>query len=231
MAHRYLIEAHTVRNRLRRGFVDGVAVAVHQADGDGPEALAMRPRQVRFQLLLVQRLHDLAMRTHALIRLDDAVVEYFRQPDIEVEEARAVLVADPKLVGEPPRHYQQGALALALQQRIGRNGGAHPHRLDALCRDRRIGFGAQNVANALERGIVIMLRGFGEQLAGHIAAVRRAGHDVREGSAPVDPELPVCAHAFPLRRVSGASHCQTPLNSLPAAAIHSSARPECSSAW
>ena len=134
MAHRYLLEAHAVRNRLRQRFVGGVAVAVHQADGDGPEALPMRPRQVRFQLVLVQRLHDLAMRAHALVRLDDPVVEYFRQPDIEVEEARAVLVADAELVGQAPGHHQQGALALAFQQRIGRDGGAHPHRLDALCR-------------------------------------------------------------------------------------------------
>ena len=137
------------------------------------------------------------MRAQTLVRLHDIAIEDFRQPDMQVEKARAVLVADPELVGEAPCHHQQGALALALQQRVGRNRGAHPHRLDVLGRDRRIAFRAQYVANALERGVVIVLRCFGEQLAGDIAAVRPPGHDVGEGSAPVDPELPASCSCRP----------------------------------
>ena len=231
VADRDLLEAGAPRDLLRRRLVGGVAVSVHQADGDGPEALRVRPRQVRFQLLPVQRLHDLAMRACALVRLDDRLVEDFRQADMQVEEARAVLVADPELVREALCHHQQGAFALALQQRIGGYGGAHPHRLDAVGRNRLPVRRSQYVADALQRGVVIMLRRFGEQLAGDIAAVRPPRHDVGEGSAPVDPELPASAHAVPLRRVSGASCRRTPLNSIPAAAIHSAGRPECSSAW
>ena len=102
VADRHLLEARAPRDLFRRGLVGGVAVAVHQADGDGAEALAIGPRQVRLQLRLVERLHDLAMRTQALVRLHDFGIEDFRQPDMQVEEARAVLVADPELVGEAP---------------------------------------------------------------------------------------------------------------------------------
>ena len=231
VADRDLLEAGAPRDLFGRGLVGGVAVAVHQADGDGPEALSVRPREVRRQLRLVERLHGLAMRAQALVRLHDLGIEDFRQPDMQVEQARAVLVADAELVGEALCHHQQGALALALQQRVGRNRGAHAHGLDAVGRDRRIAFRAQDVANALERRVVVMLRRFGEQLAGDVAAVRPPGHDVGEGSAPVDPELPAAVHAVPLRRISSASDRRIPLNSAPVAAIHSGARPECSSAW
>jgi len=49
---------------------------------------------------------------------------------------RPVLVADAQHVAEAARHHQQRRLALALEQRVRRDGGAEPHRLDAAVRPR-----------------------------------------------------------------------------------------------
>ena len=48
------------------------------------------------------------------------------------------LVADAQRVGEAAVDHQQRALALALQQRVGGDRGAHLHRLDQPGRDRRV---------------------------------------------------------------------------------------------
>ncbi len=58
-----------------------------------------------------------------------------RQHDVPVEDAGAILVGDAQRVAEAAGDHQQRALSLALQQRVGRHGGAHPHRLDLRDRD------------------------------------------------------------------------------------------------
>src|SRR5437879_10222923 len=47
------------------------------------------------------------------------------QHDLPVEEARAVLVGDAQRIAEAARNKQHGALALALEQRVGGDRGAH----------------------------------------------------------------------------------------------------------
>src|SRR3546814_16358358 len=70
--------------------------------------------------------HNLAARPYAFVHLDDTLVQHLRQHDVPVEQPRARLVADPERVAEPLGDHQDGALALALQEEIGR----------ASCRER-----------------------------------------------------------------------------------------------
>jgi hypothetical protein len=95
-------------------------------------ATLRRPRRRRLQRpqRLVQRLHHLALRAHALVRLDHLAVQQLGQHDVAVEQARPVLVGDAQRIAKAARGDQQRGLALALQQRVGGDRGAHLHALD-----------------------------------------------------------------------------------------------------
>src|SRR3546814_14401601 len=67
--------------------------------------------------------HNLAARPYAFVHLDDTLVQHLRQHDVPVEQPRARLVADPERVAEPLGDQQDGALALAPQEEIGRASG------------------------------------------------------------------------------------------------------------
>ena len=71
--------------------------------------------------------------------------------DLLGEDLRPRLVADLERVAETLGDQQQRALALALEQRIGRDRGAHLHRADRA----RVGSArrlqAEQIANALRR--------------------------------------------------------------------------------
>jgi hypothetical protein len=100
------------------------------------------------------------------------------------------LVADFQRVAETLRGQQQGAVALALQQRVGGNRRAHLDRVDLFGRDALVSCHAHQVADALDGGVLVAFRVFRQQLVGLERAVRHARHQVGKRAAPVDPEIP-----------------------------------------
>ena len=146
--------------------------------------------QVAPQLRRVERQHHLAARADALVDLDHPRVEQLGQHDVAVEHARPVLVGDAQRVAEAARDDQHRGLALALEQRVGGDGRAHLHRIDPLARDRRAGGEAEQVADAGDRGVAVLLRVLRQQLVRDERAVGPARDDVGERAAAVDPELP-----------------------------------------
>ena len=68
---------------------------------------------------------DGAVGGDAFVDLDDAFVERLGQFDLAGEDPRAVLIGDPQRVAEAAGDDESGALALALQQGVGGDGGAH----------------------------------------------------------------------------------------------------------
>ena len=116
----------------------GITVAMHQDDGDGAIALVPGRLQRRAGCLVVQRGHHAAVVGHALVDLDDILVEQFGQHHMAVEQAGSRLIADAQRVPETLCDGQQGALALALQERIGGHRGAHLDSLDRVGGDRRV---------------------------------------------------------------------------------------------
>jgi hypothetical protein len=95
-----------------------------------------------------------------------------RAADVQIEQGGARLGSDPQKIAEPFGDQQQNPFALAFQQGIGGNGGAH---LDG-------GYGTDGqvitrtqpkaVANALHGGIGVAFRIFRQQLAGFQRSVR-----------------------------------------------------------
>ena len=74
--------------------------------------------------------HDLAVGADALVDLDHRAYSSSGSTMWRIEQARPVLVADAQRVAEAARRHQQRRLALALEQRVGRDRRAHLHALD-----------------------------------------------------------------------------------------------------
>ena len=183
-------EAGLARQPRRRRLVRAVAPAVQEDDRAGAQPGIVRGPQALAQVVLVERLDDLAVHADALGGLDHALVEQFGQHDAAVEQPRARLVGDAQRVAEAARRHQQRALALALQQRIGRHRGAHLDALDLLRRDRLAGAQSEQAADALDGGVLVLLGVLAQQLERMQLRVGRTADDIGEGATAVDPELP-----------------------------------------
>jgi hypothetical protein len=85
-------------------------------------------------------------------------------------------------------------LALALQQSVGRNRGAHLDVADAFCRDGGVLVDAEQVADALDGGVWIGLGVFRQELALVQRAVGCTANHIGEGAATIDPEIPNAGH-------------------------------------
>ena len=195
VADRDLGEAHLARERGDLLLVIRIAIGVHEHDRDRLDAVGERRIEFAAHRTEVRLQLDRAVGAHALVHLDDALEQHLGLDDVLGENLRAVLVADAQRVAETFRRHQQRAVALALEQRIGGDRGAHLHGADAALRDRLALLQAEQVADALHGGVLVGFRIFREQLVRGELAVRRAADDVREGAAAIDPEVPGAAHA------------------------------------
>ena len=115
-----------------RALVRRKTIPVHEHDGAGADAARERGAQRGFGRSLVECAHHLAMCAHALVDLDHFLVEHRRQFDAPHEEFRPVLVGDAQGIGETARGHEHGAVALALEQRIGCDRRAHLDGLDGV---------------------------------------------------------------------------------------------------
>ncbi len=106
------------------------------------------------------------------------------------EDLGTRLVADLQPIGEALGDEEQRALALALEQCVGRDGSAHLHRPDGAGRDRRAGGKSDEIADALDGGVAIGLGVLRQELVGDERAVRPSPDHVGEGATTVDPEVP-----------------------------------------
>ena len=190
MAHGDLRETRLARERRRLPLVRGMGVGVHEHNGDRGDAVRHRGPQVLLQCARIERLLHRAVGAHALVGLHHAGVEHLGLDDLFRKDVGPRLVADLQLVLEALGYHQQGRLALALEQRVGGDGGAHLDGGDALGGKGCAGRQREELANGLERGIVVRAGVVGEHLAGDDFTGRRARDHVGEGAATVDPEMP-----------------------------------------
>ncbi len=193
VADRDLGEADLPGDGLQALLVVGVAVAVHQQDGDCADALVEGLAHVARGRRLVERRQDLAPGVHPLADLDRRGVEQLGQLDAAGKDLRPVLVGDAQGVAKAAGHHQQDPLALALQQGVGGDGGAHLHRRDRG-RQRRVVVQPEQAADAGHGRIAIAFRVVRQQLMGDQRAVGALADDVGESAAAIDPELPGTGH-------------------------------------
>jgi hypothetical protein len=167
---------------------------MHEHDRDRLDAVGERGREIGADRGKVWLPFDRAVGAHPLVHLDDALEQHLGLDDVLGEDLRPVLVADAQRVTEAFRGHQQRAVALALQQRIGGDRGAHFHGADAARRDRLALLQAEQVADALHGGIAIAFRILRQQLVRGERAVWAPSDHVRESAAAVDPEVPGPSH-------------------------------------
>ena len=171
-------------------FVGRMAVAVHERHGHGADTVRVRGVEGAPDAGFVERHDHLPTRADALVHLDDALVEQVRQHDVTREQVGPVLIADAQRVAEAARGHEHGPVAGAFQQRVGGDRGAHLDARHRVGRQGRVRGEAEQVADALYRGVPVAFRVGRQQLVGDEATVRPARHEVGEGAAAVDPDLP-----------------------------------------
>ena len=165
-----------------------VTVQVHHRDRADPVGVGLP--QLFAQQLEIRRAQHRALGRDPLVDLDDPLVQHLRQHNVPVENAGAILVGNAQRVAETAGDHQQRALSLALQQRICRHGGAHPHRLHLRDRHGHTFGGPEQRTDPGNRRVAVPRRVLRQQLVRQQAPVRPACHDVGERTAPVNPKLP-----------------------------------------
>jgi hypothetical protein len=130
------------------------------------------------------------MSVNPLVDLQYIGVEHFRQLDIEGEQVRAGLIADPQGIAEASGNRQQCRLPFSLQQGVGGYRGAHLYSGDPLRRQGITRPDAKQYTNTLDGRITIVPGIFRQQFVAEQLAVRLSCHDIGEGAAAINPELP-----------------------------------------
>ncbi len=110
---------------------------MHQHDSDGADAVGFGTFEFAAYGVEIDLALDGAVGAHALVDLDDALVEHVRFDDVLREDFRPRLVTDAQRVAEALGDQKQRALALALEERVGCDRGAHLDGADVLTRNRR----------------------------------------------------------------------------------------------
>ena len=163
---------------------------MHQHDGDRANAVVLGAFQFAAYRVEIDLALDAAVGANALVDLHHALVQHVRLDDVAREDFRPRLIADAQRVAKSLGDQKERAFALALQQRIGGDRGAHLDRVDPLARDRRIGRKPEQVANAVHRRVAVGLGIFRKQFMRGEAAVGTPADHVGKGTAAIDPELP-----------------------------------------
>lgn len=229
VADRHLRKAHLARELRHALLVLGIAIGVHEYDRDSLDAIVECLRQ------RVADIHEIGLQLNgtvgarALGDLDDALEQHLGLDDVFRKNLRTRLVADAKRVAETLGRDEERAVALALEQRIGRNCGAHLHGTDMARRNRFALLQPKQIADALHRGVAVGLRILGKQFVGNERAIGLAADDVGEGAATIDPEIPGLsgrALAALLARLLGRVLAFRPFHRLP---DHCQPRPRCHS--
>ncbi len=158
MGSRHLRETDLARQRGDALLMLGVAITVHENDRRRSDPVIVSRLQGVARSSDIQRYELLTVRIYPFVDLHNSLVQQLWQLYMAGKYLRSILVGNAQGVAKAARNDQQCALALAFQQRVGRHGGAHLHRLDALRRDVRITRQAQHLTDALQCRIPVALR-------------------------------------------------------------------------
>ena len=166
MAGRDLDEPRSSGQGREAALVLRIFPRVHQHDGASTDAHRTRLGKGLTGAGFIEPLDLAAINADAAANLDHTLVEHARKSDLEVEQARPRLVADPKRIGKAAIDHKEGALTLQFEERIGGDGSAHLDGVDRAGRDARVERQAKHGLDAGDRGIAIAVGVLAEQLVG-----------------------------------------------------------------
>ncbi len=173
-----------------RRFVRGIFPRMHEDDGERTITVGLQTLEDAADLGFIGRRLNSAVGAHPLVDLLDARVEQLGEHDFLGEDIGARLVADPERIAETARDDERRALALPLQKRVGGDGRPHLHRADPRARDRGAWSDAKQPADRLDRRVVVDAGILRQKLRRGQPAFGVARHDIGEGAAAIDPEIP-----------------------------------------
>jgi hypothetical protein len=190
VADRDLGESGGSRQICQAAFLLRIFPGMDQGDRTGFDAVGACLLQRCAGCGLIQRFYRCPVRPDAAGDLDTTLMQRLGQGDGQVEQTRPGLVADAQQVGKATVEQQQNARATPLQKGVGRNRGSHPDAVDARGRDRGPLGQAECHGDAGEGGVGVASGILAQQLAGGESPLWVERHDVGEGAAAIDPELP-----------------------------------------
>ena len=174
---------------------------MHERDGDGFVALFLQCSQYGFRLGGIERRFNRAVCLNAFVQFHDLFIKRFRLDDLGRKNVLALLIANAQRIAKTLGGDKGQPLALALEKRIGRDRRSHANFADDTGGNRFAGPEAKMQANAVNGGILIGRRIFGENLACMKLALRISPDDVRKRATAVDPEVPYSASRSAHRRL------------------------------
>lgn len=133
--------------------------AMHEQDCDSSIPVGKGGIEVRPRGGFVEYRLERAVGPYALVDLDHVLVQLVRQLDMPRENLGPGLIADPERIAEPARHRQRHPFALAFEQCIRRDGGAHFHAGDTV-----FAIARPQPLDRSDSRIVILFRIVGQQL-------------------------------------------------------------------
>ena len=201
MADGDLLEAETARNASNFSLMCREFISMHERDGDGFVALFLQCSQYGFRLGGIERRFNRAVCLNAFVQFHDLFIKRFRLDDLGRKDVLALLIANAQRIAKTLGGDKGQPLALALEKRIGRDRRSHANFADNSGGNRFAGPEAKMQANAVNGGILIGRRIFGENLACMELALRISPDDVRKRTAAVDPEVPYSASRSAHRRL------------------------------
>ena len=184
------LREHLAGDPGRPLFVGRMVPAVHEDDRDGAVTVAAKRLEKRPHRVFIERALDRSVGQHAFVDLLDPRIEQLGQHDPLGEDVGPGLVADAQRITKPACDEERRAFALALQQRVGGDRRSHLDRAHEAGRQGGAGRHVEAAADRFHRGVAIRSRVFAQQLRGVDPPGRVTRHDVREGAAAVDPEIP-----------------------------------------
>jgi len=190
MADGNLGEADCRRDLGDLALMVGKGIGMHEGDGDGPGAGGVSGSQCLLGLDPVQGRFDGSVGKHALLDFKDGFVNLFGLDDVLGENVGTGLISDPERVAKTLCRDQDGSVALAFEQRIGRNRGSHFDSGDVGCGYLRARPKSHQVANPLYRGVRVGFGIFRQQFVRNDGPLGSAGNHIGERAAAIDPEIP-----------------------------------------
>jgi hypothetical protein len=148
---RDLADSRRARQFAHLAFQRARAVIAEHHHGHAVDSARAECAQFSEQLGVIGALEWDARAVGARVQLQDLVVQHARFLDRERKQLWAGLRPDLEQIGEAARDQEREALALALQERVRRQRGAHA---DAAGWDRSIRAQPEQLAHALERRAV-----------------------------------------------------------------------------